>query len=184
MVPDAVRRDMVFVSHANPEENEFARWLSLQLANEGYAVWCDVTKLLGGEKFWENIQDAIAKRTVKFVFALSRASNQKSGTLDELNYALGVEKKLGKDFRKDFIVTLKLDDLPYDDVYIGIQRRMHIDFSTSWATGLSSLLKRLKEDQIPKLASFNPDAVCSWWRSQAEFSAEQGRGHPRQHRQD
>jgi len=51
-------QSMVFVSHANPEENEFARWLTLQLANEGYPVWCDVTKLLGGEKFWENIQDA------------------------------------------------------------------------------------------------------------------------------
>ena len=68
---------MVFVSHENPEENEFARWLTLQLANEGYPVWCDVTKLLGGEKFWENIQDAIAKRTAKFVFALTYVSKKK-----------------------------------------------------------------------------------------------------------
>ena len=29
-------RTMVFVSHATPEENEFARGLSLQLAKEGY----------------------------------------------------------------------------------------------------------------------------------------------------
>jgi hypothetical protein len=164
-------RSMVFVSHANPEENELARWLTLQLANEGYPVWCDVTKLLGGEKFWENIQDAIAKRTVKFVFALSHASNKKTGTLDELNCALGVEKKLGTD---DFIVTLKLDDLPYEDVYINIQRRNHIDFRSSWAAGLAQLFKRLKEDQIPTQPNFNPGAVCTWWRSQLEFSAEQG----------
>lgn len=78
---------MVFISHANPEENEFARWLTLQLANEGYPVWCDVTKLLGGEKFWEDIQDAIANRTAKFVFALSQSSNHKTGPLDELNCA-------------------------------------------------------------------------------------------------
>jgi hypothetical protein len=31
-------RNMVFVSHANPEENELALWLSLQLASEGYAA--------------------------------------------------------------------------------------------------------------------------------------------------
>ncbi len=64
---------MVFVNHANPEENELALWLSLKLANEGHAVWCDLTKLLGGEKFWEDIQDAIRTRAAKFVYILSRA---------------------------------------------------------------------------------------------------------------
>ena len=161
---------MVFISHANPEENEFARWLTLQLANEGYPVWCDVTKLLGGEKFWEDIQDAIANRTAKFVFALSQSSNHKTGPLDELNCALGTEKKL----KTDFIVPLKLDDLAYEDVYIGIQRRNHIDFRKSWAQGLSKLLERLKEDNLPKDPKFNPEAVCTWCRSQQEFSADQG----------
>ncbi len=65
-------RDMIFVSHANPEDNEFARWLSLRLANEGYPVWCDLTKLLGGETFWDDIQKAIKERTIKFLFILSR----------------------------------------------------------------------------------------------------------------
>ena len=96
-------------------------------------------RALGGEKFWENIQDAIAKWTAKFVFVLTHASNKKTGTLDELNCALGVEKKLGTD---GFIVTLKLDDLPYEDVYINIQGRNHIDFRNSWAAGLAQLLKR------------------------------------------
>ena len=131
---------------------------------------CDLTKLLGGEKFWEDIQDAIKNKTVKFIFALTRASNTKTGTLNELDLALAVEKKLGR----DFVVTLKLDDLPFEDVYITIQRRNHIDFRPSWAKGLSKLLERLKEDGIPKSPSFNPDAVCSWWRSQTEFSARQG----------
>jgi hypothetical protein len=163
--------EMVFVSHANPEDNDFARWLALHLANEGYPVWCDLTKLLGGEKFWEDIQNAISNRTVKFVFALSRHSNHKSGTLDELNCALAVEKK----FRlKDFVITLKMDDLPYDDVYINIQRRNHIDFSPSWASGVSQLLKKLADHQVPKNPQFNPQAVSSWWRTQNEFSAEQG----------
>lgn len=167
----AVRKpDMVFICHANPEDNDFALWLALQLANEGYPIWCDLTKLLGGEKFWEDIQNAISNRTIKFLFALSRHSNQKSGTLDELNCALAVEKKLGL---KDFVITLKLDDLPYDDVYINVQRRNHIDLSSTWATGVAQLLKKLADEQVPKNTQFNPDAVCSWWRSQNEFSAEQ-----------
>lgn len=162
---------MVFISHANPEENEFARWLTLQLANEGYPVWCDVTKLLGGENFWENIQDAIANRTAKFIFALTRASNEKEGTLDELSCALNIERQLGAE---RFVVTLKLDDLPYEDVYIKIQRRNHIDFRQSWASGLAQLLKKMADDRVPRRPNFNPQAVCTWWRSRSEFSAEQG----------
>jgi hypothetical protein len=27
------------------EDNEFTRWLALQLAGCGYRVWCDLTKL-------------------------------------------------------------------------------------------------------------------------------------------
>jgi TIR domain len=165
------KRDMIFVSHANPEENEFARWIALQLANEGYPVWCDQTKLLGGETFWEDIQDAIKNRTVKFVFALSRASNEKPGTLDELDCALGTEKK---HLLKDFIIPLKMDDLPYDDTYIGMRRLNQIDFRSSWARGLSILLEKLQKDNVPKNRQFNPAAVSSWWRSQREFSANQG----------
>lgn len=28
-------RDMIFVSHANPEDNEFTLWIVLQLASQG-----------------------------------------------------------------------------------------------------------------------------------------------------
>ena len=38
------QRDTLLLSHANPEDNEFTLWLALQLANEGYRVWCDLTK--------------------------------------------------------------------------------------------------------------------------------------------
>src|SRR5205814_10155783 len=46
-------RDTVFVSHANPEDNTFALWLTLRLGEMGVKVWCDLTKLIGGETFWD-----------------------------------------------------------------------------------------------------------------------------------
>ena len=61
------RRDMLFRSHANPEDDLVTGWLALQLAREGYAVRSDLTKLLGGEAFWDDIQAAIEYRTVKFL---------------------------------------------------------------------------------------------------------------------
>jgi hypothetical protein len=40
----AVNRDTVFVSHANPEDNTFALWLTLRFGEIGFKVWCDLTK--------------------------------------------------------------------------------------------------------------------------------------------
>jgi hypothetical protein len=154
-------RDMVFVSHANPEDNEFARWVALQLAREGYPVWCDLTKLIGGETFWEDIQSAIRERTVKFLYVLSRASNTKPGTLDELEIARGIQRQAS--FR-DFIIPLWIDDLPSQDFYSGLVRINAIRFQEGWATGLARLLEKLEQDAVPKRPDFNPEAVTHWWR--------------------
>src|SRR5262249_44289991 len=70
-------RDTLLLSHANPEDNEFTLWLALQLANGGYRVWCDLTKLLGGEVFWDNIEDVIKTRATKVLYVLSQTSNEK-----------------------------------------------------------------------------------------------------------
>jgi TIR domain len=171
--PNGHERHMLFLSHATPEDNSFARWLALQLANEGYPVWCDLTKLLGGEDFWKDIQEAIRKRSIRFLFVLSRSSNTKDGTLQELACAKAVAAQVRLEIR-DFIIALKIDDLPYSEVDIEIQRLNHISFTGSWASGLNQLLKKLADDNVPKDPRFNPDSVSSWWRSQSEFSAVQG----------
>ena len=47
-------RETVFVTHAAPEDNEFALWLSAKLAIAGYRVWVD-RRLRGGDDFWDEI---------------------------------------------------------------------------------------------------------------------------------
>ena len=69
--PVKTARDTLLLSHANPEDNEFTLWLALQLANAGYRVWCDLTKLLGGEVFWDDIEEAIKTRTAKVLYVPS-----------------------------------------------------------------------------------------------------------------
>src|SRR5271157_1238700 len=39
-VPTPAPRRLLFISHANPEDNAFATWLATQLAIAGYEVWC------------------------------------------------------------------------------------------------------------------------------------------------
>jgi len=149
---------LIFISHALPEDNAFARWLALRLAKEGYPVWCDLTKLLGGEDFWNDIEDAIRNRTTKFLFVLSRISNEKPGVLQELALA----KRVGKE-RTDFVIPLKIDDLASDETTIELTRLNSIEFRGNWVTGLSRLLEKLEKDGVPKDTRFGPEAVASWW---------------------
>jgi len=162
-------RDLLIVSHANPEDNLVARWLTLRLANEGYRAWCDVANLLGGEIFWDEIQRLIKEETAKFLFVSSRTSNLKEGPLQELDCAKGTAKARGL---KDFIIPLKIDDLPHNDVHIIIRRINSIPFAPSWPRGFAQLLDKLEEDGVPKNPNFNPAAVSMWWRN--EVSATRG----------
>ncbi len=47
-VSKTLNREALFISHANPEDNAFARWLGAKLAAMGYEVWADVMRLHGG----------------------------------------------------------------------------------------------------------------------------------------
>jgi len=48
-VERVAQRQALFISHANPEDNEFTIWLGSHLSGAGYEVWADVLKIRGGE---------------------------------------------------------------------------------------------------------------------------------------
>jgi len=162
-------RDMVFISHANPEDNDFTLWLALQVAKAGFPVWCDLTKLLGGEDFWNDIEQAIRERTVKFVYVLSKASNNKIGPLQELQVAANVSRA---EKLQDFVVPALIDELRPRDFNIQLARLNAISFNRGWATGLNDLLEKLDRDGVPRRPNFSPAAVATWWRE--HFGAAQG----------
>jgi hypothetical protein len=152
-------RTVVFISHANPEDNAFAAWLSGQLAIAGYSVWSDVTKLVGGETFWDDIEETIRRRAAKVVAVLSVAAQQKSGLLDEIDLAVRVERSQGL---KQFVLPVRLDELPYSDVRANIARKNIIDFRDNWALGLHSLLKVLERDGVPRSSRSFAGDLSRW----------------------
>lgn len=162
-------RDLVFVSHANPEDNQFCRWLSLCLAREGYPVWLDLKRLLGGENSWSDIEEAIRNRAVKVLYVLSRTSNTKPGALKELALAQTVAKV--HQFR-DFVIPLKIDDISYADININLHQLNAVSFEKGWREGFQQLLLKIELDGVQKDARFTPDAVTAWWRTQ--FNADAG----------
>jgi hypothetical protein len=166
---DDLIRDVVFLSHANPEDNVFTRWLYSQLSREGHMVWCDLPMLIGGEDWWRDIEKVLRERTVKFIYVLSKNSNHKDGSLRELRLALTVGKTEGL---HDFIIPLHIDDLPHSDTNIELQPYIQVPFEANWAAGLQQLLVKLEKENVPKNPNITPSAVNSWWRTQ--FSAERG----------
>ena len=165
-------RHLIFISHANSRrDNEFAQWLALQLAKEGYDVWCDQTKLLGGEHHWPEIEEAI-NHSAKFLYVLTNESNTSSplnGETRELSVAQAAERR---EELKRFIIPLCIETLD-SAPSIKLTGINIIDFvRRGWARGLSDLLDRLEEDDVHKILGDGPEKVTSWWRR--HYSAEQG----------
>ncbi|HEY3394302.1 MAG TPA: toll/interleukin-1 receptor domain-containing protein, partial [Lacipirellulaceae bacterium] len=158
----ADKRDVVFISHANPEDNAFATWLTLRLTREGYRVWCDIVRLKGGDDFWRDIEKAIREHTRKFVYVVSKVSNQKVGALRELSVANAAARQLADN---SFIVPVKIDDLPYSEHNIQINRLIAIPFNQGWASGYSQLLSAFEDDNVPRPETVGPSIAASWWNS-------------------
>jgi hypothetical protein len=155
-------RDVIFVSHSNPEDNRFARWLTLRIAREGYRTWCDVTRLLGGEDFWKEIEKTLRTRTAKFIYVLSRTSNTKDGPLNELAIARQVARS---ERLEEFVIPALIDDLPHGEINIELKRINAIDFSRGWASGLPSLFQQLARSAVPRMPGAGPGLINQWWRA-------------------
>ncbi|MCK9619135.1 MAG: toll/interleukin-1 receptor domain-containing protein [Methylobacter sp.] len=140
-------RELVFISHATPDDNEFTLWLSTRLKLAGYQVWSDVTQLFGGEMFWDDIQEAISDYTCKFIIVITRTSLSKPGVQREVEYALEAEK-----FHSlpNFIIPIIIDDSSFSNQPYGFSDRNIIPFRNGWADGFSRLIERFKRDDVPQ----------------------------------
>lgn len=153
-------RRLVFVSHAVSSQDNYATlWLCSRLAAAGYEVWSDLTKLIGGELFWNDIQDAIRNHAAKVVFLTSRTSVTRDGFLNEVSVAHGTERSAGL---SDFMIPCRLDDLPHNDLPAQLHRRNTIDFAEGWQVGLAKLLTKLEKDGVPRKENGQYDEVSAW----------------------
>jgi hypothetical protein len=161
-------RDLIFIGHANPEDNDFTLWLQAKLINEGYKAECDLSFLIGGEDdYWKRLQDLLENNSAKYILVLSKHTFTKQGVIDEWEQV----KIIAKRYRiTDFIYILKIDNVPFD-VRIGVPTKNHFRFDISWASGLKKLLIKLFRDSVPKSNTF-PLSVEAW--SKNRYSTNQG----------
>ena len=145
-------RDHIFISYAT-EQSALCDWLARRLAAEGYAIWCDRQKLLGGENWINDINVAIDERTFRMVALLSRESLRKPNPQGEWQKGFALGKKLGIE---DFVIPLNTDGLRPDEITWNLQPINYIPFTPSWAKGLTILLKKLESIDAPRVLNDGP----------------------------
>jgi len=148
----ASERDHLFISYAG-EDGLFVDWLCRKLASEGYRVWCDRLKLLGGESYPRDIDQAIKDRTFRLIAVLSKSSLRKPNPLKERTLALN----LGRGRGEDFLIPLNLDGLTPSELDWMQSDLTYVPFYRSWAEGLRQLFKKLETINAPK----TPDVRAS-----------------------
>ena len=139
-------RDHLFISYAW-EDEVFAKWLALRLTAEGYKVWIDQFKLLGGESWPTDIDEAIKTRTFRMLGLLSQHSISKPNPVKERTLALNIAKQPGKE---GILIPLNVDGLRATDLDWLTSDITFIPFNGSWAKGLAQLVKLLDREGCPK----------------------------------
>jgi|WetSurMetagenome_2_1015567.scaffolds.fasta_scaffold85035_2 hypothetical protein len=160
MKDPVLKRQLIFISHANPQDNDATIWLASKLSLEGYEVWSDLTKLFGGDLYWDNIEEAIRKYSCKFIVLVSANSQNAQGVLDEVQVAITTERNQSL---PRFVIPIRLDNLPFEEFKANIIRKWAIDFSSNWVDGLSQLINLLNEDKIPKKTTISLENISNWY---------------------
>ncbi len=145
------QRNVIFISHATPEDNDFTIWLASRLQADGYEVWIDKQALLGGEHFWQEIDQTIRNNAIKFLLVYSenicfqkQPGVLKSGIEKEKSLAESIATANGY---QDFIILLNIDNSAYN-LFIGADTLNQIPFYENWAGGYAQLLKKFKKDEL------------------------------------
>lgn len=112
MAPTATPlRDLLFVSHAAPEDTEFALWLSSKLAMAGYRVWIDRRRLRGGADMWDEIERVLRNNALKQIVVFTEHV-RKDGVKKELAIGDGARKK---NCDPNFIIPIRSSEIAFGE---------------------------------------------------------------------
>jgi len=129
------RETIVYISYAT-EDYEAAKRLYRDLKDAGLNPWLDKETLLGGQKWHDEIKEAI-KNSRYFIPILSSNSVERRGYVQkELKEALDIFDKISSS--KIFVIPVRLDDCHVSDRKVNV---LHIvDLFPDWNKGFRDIL--------------------------------------------
>lgn len=141
---DVGKREHLFISYAW-EDGALAEWLTMKLTAEGYLVWCDRFKILGGERWPDDIDAAIREKTFRMLHLVSKHSLRKPNPTKERELALQLEKERGD----ELLIPLNVDGTRSSELPWRIVDVAFIPFH-EWQPGFTRLLKKLNSVNAPR----------------------------------
>jgi hypothetical protein len=139
-------RDTILITHANPEDNRFARWLAGRLTTAGYKVWVDVRALRGGDDFWDKIEHVLRHEAIKQIVVVSEHIG-KQGVKKELALGDVMRRKLSD---PEFMVPIRIADVDFGEFPTEIIRQNAHNAFPNWAACLQPLFETLDTSRVPK----------------------------------
>ncbi len=144
-IDTSTKRNHLFISSVD-EDGVFADWLTGKLTTEGYLVWSERFKFLGGETYPDDVDDAIKNQTFKFISLYSRASQRDLEVIRQRGLALNVQSERDQ----DFLIPLNVDGVDQTQLDQVTRTLKFIPFQYNWAEGLRQLLKKLELIDCPR----------------------------------
>lgn len=143
----------------------------MRLTTEGYKVWCDKVKLLGGESYPKDIDKAIKTQTFRMLALISRHSLTKENPLKErtLGHSISRQRKI------DFVIPLLVDAIRPDELDWMNSDLTYIPFRDSWAQGLLQLIKKLRSISAPTPLLNGAKLVSDWVAQQSTLMTSEER---------
>lgn len=132
---EAKSERVVFLSHSS-KDKPFIRQLAADLSKENILVWLDEQQIFVGDSINEKVSQGLAESDY-FIIALSENSTNSEWVKRELNSALisEIESKKVK------ILPIKLSECEFPRL---IKDKLYADFTKSYKTGFSDLIKAIK----------------------------------------
>jgi len=138
------------------------------LRSLGYIVWIDKQSLLGGEKFWQEIDKIIRHEAAKVILVYSKhiCMNNEPGQLrDGIEKEISLSDSISKQHNlKDFLILINIDGSAYN-LFIGADRLNQINFYENWADGLKQLVLKHEEDKVYREIKNETNEFAEWYEN-------------------
>lgn len=132
------------------EDRLLAEWITRKLTAEGYSVWCESFKLLGGERYPNDINKAIKENSFRLIALYSSESLTNAEFIRQTSFAFN----LGEERSTDFVIPLRLQNLDLNKLDKASAPLVFVPFERSWAKGIEQLLSKLDAIGCPKTLAY------------------------------
>lgn len=139
-------RNIIFISKATPEDDEFVLWLAPRLEAAGYTIFADILTLEPGDRWRKQVTNTLQDKSIKMLLCCRDSTLQKDGVQEEIGIASDLVRELSD---PRFIIPLRLEK--FKKVF-GIGELQWVDFLGGWASGLQDLLETLDIQKVPRLS--------------------------------